>query len=494
MQEVDQVQLMRQMSVMQAQLSNLMLRMTPQAVPAPEFPTVTQQLLTGKPYHVTPGANTAQIDPNVLNRLVGPDPQEVDKWHWNRWYDGDRGDKEPVPKWNGQNPAKNLKPWLRDLRIWRQETSVPVYKHGLKLYRSFEANSWMKLAADRIPEEKLYGADAWPLILNELLVHLKPYIDVQLDILIEEAIFSVHRESKEPMTAYVTRKTNKRRELCAALGFTKVECSECKGQSSIVKDFPDEMWSYLLRRGANLSEEQRKLIHQWDSGILSGERLTELLLRLDRTDTIVAQSVASGHEKTAYLISNQRDDGKTGHPVPGAELGSSEAEWTVQDSAYTAVANIMQDSPADSAVEHGSDSESEFDQMAFDDDGSPLVDDSNNLLIPYEPDKTYEEEETIFLCAFAGTYREVRGKLQATRIGRDQKVFTKKPFLKKKPFFKPGSAPRKPRPDRKTLFKDKAGGKNSRGTTNDLLKRTKCFRCGKLGHMSRNCKSPTAPE
>ena len=39
--------------------------------------------------------------------------------------------------------------------------------------------------------------------------------------------------------------------------------------------------------------------------------------------------------------------------------------------------------------------------------------------------KTYDEDEAAFLLIFAGTYREVRGKLQATRVGRDQKVFNK---------------------------------------------------------------------
>ena len=42
---------------------------------------------------------------------------------------------------------------------------------------------------------------------------------------------------------------------------------------------------------------------------------------------------------------------------------------------------------------------------------------------------------------------------------------------------------------RKTVFKDKVSGKMSRGTASDLRKKTRCFRCGKLGHISRDCKS-----
>ena len=47
---------------------------------------------------------------------------------------------------------------------------------------------------------------------------LKPYLDVELEALIEETIFTVHKESKESMTSYITRKINKRRDLCSAPG------------------------------------------------------------------------------------------------------------------------------------------------------------------------------------------------------------------------------------------------------------------------------------
>ena len=51
-------------------------------------------------------------------------------------------------------------------------------------------------------------------------------------------------------------------------------------------------------------------------------------------------------------------------------------------------------------------------------------------------------------------------------------------------------APRNISPISKPPFKDKIGGKANRGNTKDLMKNTKCFRCGKVGHMQRNCKQP----
>ena len=96
---------------------------------------------------------------------------------WNGGGNGGNGKDEPIPIWDGSAPAKNFKPWLRDLRIWRHETNLHVSKHGLKLAKSFKYGTWMKAAADRVPEEQLVTEQAWGLILTEILTILKPYLD-----------------------------------------------------------------------------------------------------------------------------------------------------------------------------------------------------------------------------------------------------------------------------------------------------------------------------
>ena len=63
----------------------------------------------------------------------------------------------------------------------------------------------------------------------------------------------------------------------------------------------------------------------------------------------------------------------------------------------------------------------------FDDDGLPLVGEKGVTLLPlHDDDREYSEPDALTLMTFAATYREVRGKLQATRVGREQKIFHKK--------------------------------------------------------------------
>ena len=476
---------------------------------SPTMPADTPTVLGGTTVYSNPAAiptanvPSMKVSQPVLDKLIGNPPDQGWYTSWNNGGNGGNGKDEPIPIWDGTAPAKNFKPWLRDLRIWRHETNLPLSKHGLKLAKSFKYGSWMKAAADRIPEEQLVTEQAWGLILTEILTILKPYLDVETDVMIEELLFSVSKESKETMQNYVTRAVNKYNDLCAALGYEKITCPNCTQMFNKKQQFPELVWTYLLKRGGRLTDEQRKLIHQWDATQVHGQQLVETLLRLDRTDTLVAQSISAGKEAyraTYYGDSTQASDKPHVSDTPYSanltpDMGVSCPPSMMPQYMTSFLTKATQDGPQDSAIIEDEDSEDDvFDEACYDDDGAPLIDEAGNLLLPMDTDREYQEEEANFLLAFAGTYREVRGQLQATRVGRDQKIFQKKTakgsgksFVKKPRFFKPGQAPKKTFPERQTPFKGKNFGKPNRGTPSEMLARTKCFRCGKLGHMSRNC-------
>ena len=93
-----------------------------------------------------------QIPQAQFDKLMGPEPWQ--DWRQSWWNAG--MEKYPIPKWDGKNPARRLRPWLRQLREWRNVTTLPLHRHGYMLKKSFPEDSWLMQAADRVPEEMIF--------------------------------------------------------------------------------------------------------------------------------------------------------------------------------------------------------------------------------------------------------------------------------------------------------------------------------------------------
>ena len=313
----------------------------------------------------------------------------------------------------------------------------------------------------------------------------------------------------------INKKNTKKREVMAALGETCVKCEHCAETTRIQTDLPDPIWMYMLKRDANLSDEHRKLLHRWESEskVKTSEELVVRLLKLDRPDQLVARNLVdhnsnsrnyfTGEDSTFDLYipgenepirvtrsvlnlnsSRGQDQESTRAPSTAPSAPSGDGEGSQGSSPKPTIPGFLSlsqtfmqakgcgdpecDKP-ECDEDHDEDEEffecsedEEFDQGNFDDDGMPLVDEqSQETLLPIDPEKTYEEEESVWLMAFGATYREVRRNLQATRTGRDQKVVKhkkgsevkKREFKVKKKFFQPGSRPRgPPNPTKKTCL------------------------------------------
>eukprot|EP00973_Karenia_brevis_P023396 3220041-Karenia_brevis.AAC.1 len=58
----------------------------------------------------------------------------------------------------------------------------------------------------------------------------------------------------------------------------------------------------------------------------------------------------------------------------------------------------------------GADSEGDYDMTVYDDHGQRLMDDNG-----HDPKLEYDEGSACYSSAWAGSYRDVRGQLQATK-------------------------------------------------------------------------------
>ena len=355
----------------------------------------------------------------------------------------------------------------------------------------------MRTCADRIPEDQLLTENAWRMILAEILYYCKPYLDVDTEVTIEKLFYHSDREKNELFSNFLTKKLTLKKDFLGALSANHHQCPVCLHKSTIPADLPDEVWAYNLRRGARLSDEQRRLMHQWDTGPLNSSKLQALLLKLDRTESLVAQQLAQGPEYKTAMEATVTQTTSQAEPssVFAGFASPSQTDGTVNypDSFQSFLAGGQAAPPPeqpgvdDYEYEFDEDSLDDFDHAVFDDDGQRIVDEEGETLIPFDPEKEFDEMSSCFLSAWAGSYKEIRGQLQATRKGHDQKVVgrakgggkggkSSMKFSVKSKFFKPGSAPRGVLTDRKTPFKDKVGGKNFRGTGKQLMDRTKCFR------------------
>ena len=59
-------------------------------------------------------------------------------------------------------------------------------------------------------------------------------------------------------------------------------------------------------------------------------------------------------------------------------------------------------------------------------------------------------------------------------------------------FIRPKAEPRKPNSKRMTPFKRRVNGQSTRGTWRGLKQRTRCRKCGDLGHHGKECKKDDA--
>ena len=185
-----------------------------------------------------------EVPTEQLHRLIGPAPTP-NPWQTSMPSGTSMADgKEPIPKWDGTQPAARLRPWLRELRLWRMNTSIPLHRHGYLLSQSFPEHSWMRQCAHRLPEEVMLTDRCWDLIMTEILTQMKPFLDIETKVLIEQLFFTTTRENKETMSSYLTRKTNKHRELSVGLGHKCVKCQNCLSDVKVKEEIPDSCLLY----------------------------------------------------------------------------------------------------------------------------------------------------------------------------------------------------------------------------------------------------------
>ena len=173
------------------------------------------------------------------------------------------GDAPPI--WDGKEPQRNVKTYLKMLNLWLRTTRTSKDSRGYVLYNASKGD--LRELYDSLDEDDL-AADDCPqkmiLLIKEMFAQflLRPIPEIVENALFDQA--KTNRKGGENMALYIQRRTRYWKDLE-------------KEKITI----PDEMKAYLLYRGAGLNTTAVDTIQTWTQGAWDLEQMKTSLIKLE---------------------------------------------------------------------------------------------------------------------------------------------------------------------------------------------------------------------
>eukprot|EP00435_Cladocopium_sp_Y103_P054062 s621_g17.t1 len=334
------------------------------------------------------------------------------------------GDKKSLPPWNGS--VETLRSWLRQLSLWELDNNLPKSRWGLKLLQSFHEGTAPRRIAEAIDLATLTSEAGYSAILSSLMAKYAPYLEAAGPAAVENFFYSNERAKNESFSTYIAAKEIALQEMESHLG----------------EKLPPRIAGRILLRHAGLNDFQRESLAVKYNALLSFDQAAAALRPLDRPEALVSKVAKT------FMTSTQADD----------EMNEDQ-------------------------------NEEDDDELQPDEDecSGPDCDGQGNFIyMLFDPAQEYDEDEANFVWAYNSAYKDVRKELQARRKGRQ--------------FYKPKAGVAKKGKNKGNQHSGKGKGTSSsnarggqgrghshRGTPEELMSRTRCFSCGQLGHISKEC-------
>ena len=135
--------------------------------------------------------------------LTGPPPTTLQGMPANDW----QSPLPPPPTWDANTPGfgcgdsgrqdASLRPWLRELSFWRHDTSIPVNKQGVKLYKSLPIGTIGRSLADQFSEDQICSGQGFDLIIAAFRHHFRSYLEAEPEVQAEIALYNRRGLQKE---------------------------------------------------------------------------------------------------------------------------------------------------------------------------------------------------------------------------------------------------------------------------------------------------------
>ena len=335
------------------------------------------------------------------------------------------GDKKMLPPWNGS--VETLRAWLRQLSLWELDNNLPKSRWGLKLMQSFHEGTAPRRIAEAIDLATLTSESGYSAILSSLMAKYAPYLEASGPAAVENFFYGNERSKNESFSTYIAAKEIALQEMESHLG----------------EKLPPRIAGRILLRHAGLNDLQRENLAVKYNALLTFDQAAAALRPLDRPEALMSR-VAKTYVSSTQ-VDGELDDEQTNEDDDELQLDEDELSGPESDG-------------------HGN-----FTYMLFD------------------PEQEYDEDEANFVWAYNSAYKDVRKELQARRKGRQ--------------FYKPKAGVAKKGKNKGNQNSGKGKGTSSssrgqgrghgshghRGTPEELMSRTRCFSCGQLGHISKEC-------
>ena len=122
-------------------------------------------------------------------------------------------DRDPIPKWDFQEPGARWRPRSRELSFWRHDTSAPLHKQGVKLYKALHFGTIGRSLADQFSEDQICSSQGFDVIIGAIRHHFRSYREAEPEVQAEVALHQTTRAPKGTFVEYTPRISNKLREM-----------------------------------------------------------------------------------------------------------------------------------------------------------------------------------------------------------------------------------------------------------------------------------------
>ena len=212
-------------------------------------------------------------------------------------------DRDPIPKWDFQEPGARLKLWLREISFWRHDTSNLVNKQGVKLYKALPFGTIGRSLTDQCSEDQICSGQGFDLIIGAIRHHFRSYLESEPEVQAEIALYQSTRSPKGTFVEYTSRISNKFREM----------------ESGFKEILPPKLKGFIIKRQAELTHDQAKHLHFY---IPTRGLEVDALNRLDQTDALVEQILGDRAKLEHHVYRGHA------HPNSHAQAYPMEAETT----------------------------------------------------------------------------------------------------------------------------------------------------------------------